>query len=154
MDWLTKLKILRRIAFGLGEIHFNKYIHRDIHCGNILIHGKKGISITDLGLCRPANQPNDRKLYGVLPFLAPEILRGKKYTQNSDIYAFGIVAFEVMTGFPPHKDVADDHFLHIEICKGLRPESTYKVPRQILEIIEQCWDEDPLKQERLKIVLS
>src|SRR6185369_9359523 len=106
--------------------------------------------ITDLGLCRPVNversQSGDKKIYGVLPYVAPEVLRGKEYTQASDIYGFGIIAYEVCTALPPYHDIAHDEFLAAKICQGLRPNSNYKIPQLILDIIEQCWDADPLKR--------
>jgi hypothetical protein len=70
-------------------------------------------------------------------------LRGKEYTQASDIYEFGIIAYEICTGLAPYHDVAHDEFLAMKICQGLRPKSNYKIPRLIFEIISQCWDADP-----------
>ncbi|RGB32581.1 kinase-like domain-containing protein [Rhizophagus diaphanus] len=110
--------------------------------------------ITDLGLRRPANvkssQDECKKVYGVLPYVAPEVLRGKEYTQESDIYAFGIIAYEVCTGLPPYHDIAHDKILAISICKGNRPKSDYKIPQLILDIIKQCWDANPLKRPKVK----
>ena len=103
-----------------------------------------------MGLCKPANversQSGDKKIYGVLPYVAPEVLRGKEYTQASDVYGFGIIAHELCTGLPPYHDIAHDEFLAIRICQGLRPNSNYKIPQLILDIIQQCWDADPLKR--------
>ncbi|CAI2193212.1 9012_t:CDS:1, partial [Funneliformis geosporum] len=105
--------------------------------------------ITDLGLCQPANKRHlhDGKwqIYGVLPYVAPEVLREKEYTRENDVYGFGIIAHEVVTGLPPFHDVAHDESLAIKICQGLRPRSNYKIPFPILDIIQQCWDADPLK---------
>jgi serine/threonine protein kinase len=119
--------------------------------GNILNYNEFTF-ITDLGLCRPANvitsQNECKELYGVLPYVAPEVLRGKKYTQESDIYGFAIIAYEVCTGLPPYHDIAHDKFLAISICKGLRPKSNDKIPQLILDIIKQCWDADPLKRPK------
>src|SRR5205085_6006339 len=81
-------------------------------------------------------------------YVAPEVLRGKEYTQASDIYGFGIIAYEVCTGLPPYHDIAHDEFLAIKICQGLRPKSNYKIPQLILDIIQQCWDADPLKRPK------
>src|SRR5437763_2723343 len=100
MDWGRKLNTLQYIASGLKEIHDNGLIHHDFHCGNIL-NSSSLIYITDLGLCRPANEkPSQSGVYGVLPYVAPEVLRGKEYTQASDIYGFGVIAYEVCTGSP------------------------------------------------------
>ncbi|POG75677.1 kinase-like domain-containing protein, partial [Rhizophagus irregularis DAOM 181602=DAOM 197198] len=155
MNWEEKLDILKRTASGLENIHDKGLIHHDFHCGNILNgtkrqHTYNQIRITDLGLCRPANvipsQDENKNIYGVLPYVAPEVLRGKEYTQESDIYSFGIIAYEVCTGLPPYHDISHDQFLAISICQGLRPKSSYKIPQTILNVIEQCWDADPLKR--------
>ncbi|RGB43422.1 kinase-like domain-containing protein, partial [Rhizophagus diaphanus] len=149
IKWDEKLKILQNIAKGLDYIHEHGLIHRDFHCGNILKEDDFTL-ITDLGLCQPANvkpsQNEFKELYGVLPYVAPEILRGKEYTQESDIYGFGIIAYEVCTGLPPYHDIVHDNFLAISICQGLRPKSNYKISQLILNIIKQCWDADPLKR--------
>src|SRR5436190_3368110 len=148
-DWRSKLKHLYRITIGLKDIHRNKLIHQDFHCGNILCENSRSY-ITDLGLCKPANvkpsQSGNKKIYGVLPYVAPEVLRGKEYTQASDIYGFGIIAYEFCTGLPPYHDIAHDEFLAAKICQGLRPNSIYKIPQLISDIIKQCWDADPLKR--------
>src|ERR1043166_4407894 len=94
------------------------------------------------------SQGVNKKIYGVLPYVAPEVLRGKEYTQASDIYGFGIIAYEICTGLPPYYDIAHDEFLAAKICQGLRPRSDYKVPQLILDVIKQCWDADPLKRPK------
>src|SRR3954452_10583728 len=86
-----KLSQLLHIARGLKDIHAKKLVHRDFHSGNIL----KGIEktsclITDLGLCKPVNTRDKEDIYGVMPYIAPEILLQKSYTQKADIYSFGM----------------------------------------------------------------
>jgi serine/threonine protein kinase len=77
---------------GLKRIHQKGLIHKDFHSGNILTDSGDSL-ITDLGLCRPANYKKEEgKIFGVLPYIAPEVLKGKPYSQASDIYSFGIVA--------------------------------------------------------------
>ncbi|POG67878.1 kinase-like domain-containing protein [Rhizophagus irregularis DAOM 181602=DAOM 197198] len=159
ITWNDKLYTLLKIAEGLHSLHKNGLVHRDFHCGNML-KDSHFTYITDLGLCRPANvkssQEECNKVYGVLPYVAPEVLKGKEYTQESDIYAFGIIAYEVYTGLPPYHDIAHDKILAISICKGNRPKSNYKIPQLILDIIKQCWDADPSRrpkaQELYKLV--
>ncbi|RGB34110.1 kinase-like domain-containing protein, partial [Rhizophagus diaphanus] len=120
LDWKQKLLNLYIIAIGLNDIHNKGLIHNDFHCGNILSDFDYGAYITDLGLCQPANvkssQNNNKKIYGVVPYVAPEVLRGKESTQKSDIYGFGIIAYEICTGFTPYYDIAHDDFLAMKIC--------------------------------------
>jgi serine/threonine protein kinase len=149
LDWKKKFNILWGILIGLRDIHNSGLIHHDFHCGNILSNFQYEAYITDLGLCRPANVKSDnKKIYGVLPYVAPEVLRGKEYTQASDIYGFGIIAYEICTGLPPYHDVAHDEFLAMKICQGLRPKSNYKIPQLIINIINQCWDAEPLNRPK------
>ncbi|CAG8673755.1 13209_t:CDS:2 [Ambispora gerdemannii] len=93
----------------------------DITLGLKKIH-EKGNScyITDLGLCRPVSATDDDEIYGVLPYVAPEVLRGGQYTQAADVYSFGIVAAEILSGLPPYYDQSHDDSLAVQICLGLR----------------------------------
>ncbi|EXX64492.1 Ipl1p [Rhizophagus irregularis DAOM 197198w] len=162
LNWKQKLTSLYNIACGLRNIHNKGFIHRDFHCGNILSNFKDFLFITDLGLCQPANvkssQNRNKKIYGVLPYVAPEVLRGNEYTQKSDIYGFGIIAYEICTGFPPYHDITHDDFLAMKICQGLRPKCDYKIPQLVAVIINQFWDADPLKRpnadELCKLILE
>jgi serine/threonine protein kinase len=141
--WKHKINVLRYISAGLRKIHGKKLIHRDLHIGNIVCNNDSP-RITDLGLCKPANyNGEDNMMYGVLPYLAPEILRGQDYTKASDIYSFGIIMYVIISELPPYYNVAHDEFLALEICKGLRPEFNIKVPKLILHIIKSCLDADP-----------
>src|SRR5579862_7696880 len=151
LTWDKKLYCLYEIAKGLDSIHDKELIHRDFHSGNVLSNLIYTTYITDLGLCKPANEKSKKSekcIYGVLPYVAPEVLRGKEYTQASDIYGLGIIAYEVCTGYPPYHDIDHDETLAIRICNGQRPKSNYKIPQLILDIIKQCWDADPLKRPK------
>ena len=85
LSWDNKLDNLYYIALGLDDIHEQGLIHHDFHCGNILLNkfddGDFRSLITDLGLCQPANvessQSGNKQIFGVLPYVAPEVLRGK-----------------------------------------------------------------------------
>ncbi|KLL02197.1 MAG: hypothetical protein MRERC_3c023 [Mycoplasmataceae bacterium RC_NB112A] len=114
--------------------------------GNILSDGYF-CYITDLGLCRPADETDKSKVYGVLPYMAPEVLRRQPYIQASDIYSFGIIAWEMMSGLPPYHDIPHDDFLTKKILDGLRPSlDDAKAPRILKDLIEKCWDADPSKR--------
>src|SRR5688572_6403073 len=125
-------------------------IHCDFHHGNILnIHSDSILSISDLGLSRPieyyqSSKKND--IYGVLPFVAPEVLRGKPYTSASDIYSFSMIMWEFTSGIPPFDNRAHDFQLSLSICKGERPEIIENTPQCYVNLMKKCWDEDPLKR--------
>ena len=104
LNWEDKLKGLNNIIFGLENIHNYKFIHRDLHIGNILVFPLSA-SITDMGLCKPADynasENTKNSIYGNLPYIAPEILRGQSYTKAVDIYSLGFIMSEISTGQRP-----------------------------------------------------
>ncbi|EXX63319.1 kinase-like domain-containing protein [Rhizophagus irregularis DAOM 181602=DAOM 197198] len=131
LSWRDKLYHLLNISCGLQHIiHDNKLIHRDLNVGNILVDDN--IIISDMGLCKPAyynvSTDTENNVYGVLPYTAPEILLGQIYTKAADIYSFGIIMYEVISGLPPYHDLIHDEYLATKICLGLRPRFNTKVP--------------------------
>lgn len=153
-----RLRRLSNIATGLKEIHENGLTHRDFHSGNILSGGLGGLSyITDLGLCRPADETSQEKVFGVLPYVAPEVLQGQPYTQASDVYSFGMVAYELFSGLPPYLDLDYDACLALKICDGQRPKFKFKIPQLLEDLINRCWDKDPNQRptaSELEVILN
>jgi serine/threonine protein kinase len=151
LSWSKKLNCLHSIAHGLRVIHEKELIHRDLHIGNIL-RLKNLTCITDMGLCKPADynasENTKNKAYGVTPYIAPEILRGQNYTKAADIYSFGIIMYEVISGLPPYHKISHDNNLAIKICKGLRPRFNIKVPQMIVRLIKECLDANPLNRPK------
>ncbi|CAB4432388.1 unnamed protein product [Rhizophagus irregularis] len=77
-DWFIKLKVLDNIINGLKEIHQKQMVHRDFHIGNILfkeIHLFTSNYISDMGLCGEIGNIDETNIYGVMPYVAPEVLR-------------------------------------------------------------------------------
>ncbi|CAG8465998.1 5840_t:CDS:2 [Racocetra fulgida] len=80
--------------------------------------------IGDFGISKPANSITDTKeIYGVIPYIAPEIFNGEKYTTASDIYSFGMIMWEMITAQKPFFDRNHDEFLILDILNGLRPDT-------------------------------
>ncbi|RGB31809.1 kinase-like domain-containing protein, partial [Rhizophagus diaphanus] len=141
-----KLDIIERICLGLNCIHSYNIIHRDLHSGNVLhsFNRISDVSISDFGLCRSASEiRKSEELFGIVPYIAPEVLRGNKHTQASDIYSLGIIINEIIFGNRPFNSRPYDEFLVIDICEGLRPNIRDKTPEPLKEIIQKCWDENP-----------
>ncbi|RIA80653.1 kinase-like domain-containing protein [Glomus cerebriforme] len=147
-EWQYKLLLLKNIILGLKVIHESDLIHRDLHDGNILISDNYETYIIDLGLCKPINDLQDEinNNYGVLPYIAPEVLRNKPYTLASDIYSFSMIMWEFTSGVPPFNNVAHDYDLVLNICDGERPEIIKNTPKCYIELMKKCWDTDPFKR--------
>ncbi|POG83025.1 kinase-like domain-containing protein [Rhizophagus irregularis DAOM 181602=DAOM 197198] len=141
-DYYSKIDNLSQIARGLLDIHNTGKIHKDFHSGNILY--KVDPFISDLGMCQPANNEKQsvkqEGIYGVLPYMAPEVLRGYQYTKASDIYSFGIMMNEYISEETPYNNIPHNHALAIKICKGLRPNIFKYTPKLLADLITNCWD--------------
>jgi serine/threonine protein kinase len=116
-----------------------------LHSGNIFSYGINNSIIGDLGLCQQVvyKKDNPNKIYGVIPYLAPEVLSKKPYTKESDIYSFGMIMWEFTTGKKPFHDRSHNHFLITDILKGERPQITDDTPEFYAELMKKCWDHNP-----------
>src|SRR5205085_3091403 len=85
-----RITIFGYLCFSLSDIHEKDLIHCDLHSGNILLDGGSCL-ITDLGLCGPVDDESSNKMYGITPYIAPEILSGNKNTKESDVYSIGML---------------------------------------------------------------
>ncbi|CAI2184784.1 16826_t:CDS:2, partial [Funneliformis geosporum] len=120
------------------------YCHKDFHSGNILQDKHNHSFISDFGLAGPADKKNSNdKIYGVLPYIAPEVLNGELYTLASDIYSFGVIMAELSTGNPPFYDRKHDVSLALDICNGLRPEFGTGTPEFYKELAYRCMNANP-----------
>ena len=148
ITWYDGLKVLLDISKGLLSLHNSSLTHRDFHPGNLLFKSKSNLLITDLGLCKPANENSQSdNIYGVMPYVAPEVLKGKPYTQKADIYSFGMVMYFVATGEQPFSNCAHDEYLVLRICNGIRPEINESVaPKCYIDLMEKCWNSNSDKR--------
>ncbi|CAI2169693.1 16411_t:CDS:10 [Funneliformis geosporum] len=121
----------------------NKSQLEDFHSGNIL-QGNNNSYISDFGLTGPADkQKSDDRIYGVLPYIAPEVLNGEPYTFASDIYSFGVIMAEYSSGNPPFYDREHDYKLSLDICNGLRPEFGKGTPEFYKILAYRCMNANP-----------
>ncbi len=140
--WKEKIILLNNLAYQLKNLHELEYCHKDLHSGNILQGAITYLS--DFGLSRPANKrKSDDKVYGVLPYIAPEVLNGEPYTKASDMYSFGVVMAELSLGKPPFYDKSHDYSLSLAICNGLRPEFGKRTPEFYKKLAYRCMNADP-----------
>src|SRR6185369_2276873 len=110
LRWEDKIRILYYISSGLKQIHKEKIIHHNFHGGNIL-QNHYTPCIADLGLPIPTDKTlalDKNNIFGVLRYLAPEVLNGEPYSMASDIYGFGVLMSVISTGKRPFYNIAHD----------------------------------------------
>ncbi|RHZ86173.1 hypothetical protein Glove_54g21 [Diversispora epigaea] len=146
INWKKKLDNLYRLSLRLMDIHKLDIVHQDFHPGNILSYDfNADLQISDFGLSKligtNPNNPEKKNIFGVLPYIAPEVLSGdEEYTKAADVYSYGIIAYEIITGFPPYPDIPHDKDLAMKVCNGLRPKIPFHTPKLITRTIMRCWD--------------
>ncbi|CAG8576465.1 17429_t:CDS:2, partial [Dentiscutata heterogama] len=97
-----------------------------------------------------SSQNRKRNVFGVLPYIPPEVLKGEPYTTAGDIYSLGGIMYEMATNRLPFSDCAHNEQLIYEICDGLRPQFpqdiTPDIPQWFINLIYDCWENDPNKR--------
>lgn len=107
MDWPTRLKIALGSAKGLAYLHEDchpKIIHRDIKASNILLDFKFEAKVADFGLAKFSSDVNTHvstRVMGTFGYLAPEYAASGKLTDKSDVFSFGVMLLELITGRRP-----------------------------------------------------
>jgi len=95
------VEIARKLCAGLAAAHVRGVLHRDLKPSNIMIDGHGEVRIVDFGLAAVADQLDVADVGSGTPaYMAPEQLAGREATQQSDLYALGLVLYEVFTGRP------------------------------------------------------
>ena len=93
------IEIARKLCAGLAAAHAKKVLHRDLKPGNIMIDGRGQVLIMDFGLAAIADQVGGAEVRNGTPaYMAQEQLAGREATERSDIYALGLVLYEIFTG--------------------------------------------------------
>ncbi|RIA90649.1 kinase-like domain-containing protein [Glomus cerebriforme] len=150
ITWKEKFLILLDIFRGLKTIHNANFVHRDFHSGNILFDENISWKIGDLGLSQPVNDTSNNEIYGVIPYIAPEIFKGFAFSKESDVYSMGMIMWELTTGCKPFANVEHDIHLILKILDGERPKITEDTPECYANLMISCWDPDPKKRPSIK----
>src|ERR1700730_886786 len=105
LDTLTAWRYLREIGDGLQHAHDAGIVHRDLKPTNVLIHADGRAMLADFGLARGAGQPTHLTTIGLAigtpGYMAPEQVMGHDVDKRADIYAMGVLTFEMLTGRLP-----------------------------------------------------
>jgi hypothetical protein len=95
------MELARQICSGLSAAHEMGVVHRDLKPANIMLDGRGRVRITDFGLSGLADEIGRDEQSGTPAYMAPEQLNGSPATPESDMYALGLVLYEVFTGKRP-----------------------------------------------------
>ncbi|XP_029164416.1 raf homolog serine/threonine-protein kinase Raf-like [Nylanderia fulva] len=144
----TLIKIAKQTTQGMGYLHEKNIIHRDLKSNNIFLHDDLTVKIGDFGLATVKTQWSCGQSYqpiGSTLWMAPEVIKMQEkqpYSFKSDVYAFGIVLFELLAGELPYSHVNNkDQILFMVGSGRLRPDLNKlrsDTPKALKRLTEDC----------------
>ncbi|KAK0187235.1 kinase-like domain-containing protein [Armillaria mellea] len=170
-----RMKLMSQIASGVAYLHGFKppIVHGDLKGGNILIDHQGYAIITDFGLSKVMSDFSTSTgmacssfFAGTMRWMAPEMvlalvedeLEGKvpRVTTASDVYAFGSVCLEIMTGALPYPCRKHDPGVMIDIMRGIKPSKGAPMPEPeaFSGLLDACWRQEPALRPKMSEVLN
>eukprot|EP00899_Mesostigma_viride_P014134 jgi/Mesvir1/22721/Mv14129-RA.1 len=143
LDRKRALELAIDIVRAMRYLHARQppVIHRDIKPGNFLVGRDWRVKITDFGLAS-MERGSGKTGAGTPAYMAPELLAGGgRYNEKVDVYAFGILLNELLTKQPPF-DGAMLGDIKASVAKGERPPLSLTCPRELANLIKDCWAQD------------
>jgi len=147
------VQIARQLCAGIAAAHERGVIHRDLKPANVMIDGQGDVRITDFGI---ATATADKEFIGTPQYMAPEQFSGAAASVRSDLYALGLILFEVFTG----KRAQDSKTL--EDLKRFHQTGTHTTPSSIVHdldpgverVIQRCLERDPERRPVSALVVA
>jgi serine/threonine-protein kinase len=145
-----KLKIAVQVARALSYIHTQKIVHRDIKPENIHINAAGLVKLMDFGIAKTEGLAMTRAGYvlGTPYYMSPEQVMGQEITEQVDVYAFGVLLFELFAGVKPIQgDTVERIFYHIlNEPLNMEPMQRAGAPQAVCDLVTHCTAKRP--QER------
>lgn len=151
-DLRSKLAIARQIASALAYVHSKGIIHRDVKPDNIRVDVTGRVKLVDFGIAKTDDLSVTGAGFtvGTPYYMAPEQIRGMKPTPLVDVYAFGVLLFELVTGTRPFEgkgvDEIFDLILHQPLARAALDQAG--APAQLSELVLELTDKDPSRRPR------
>jgi serine/threonine-protein kinase len=144
------VEISRGLAAGLAAAHAKGILHRDLKPANIMIDGRGEPRITDFGLALASDESVDSNIVAGTPaYMAPEQFEGKAATVQSDLYALGLVLYEIFTGRRARTGKTVPDLRRESTTEVTTPSSVVRdIESAVERIILRCLDSDPAMRPR------
>ncbi len=151
LDVDQAVAIARDVALGLGAAHRRQIVHRDVKPQNIMVNGEGLVKLTDFGIASMYKDLSAERLtttgmtLGTVQYYAPEQAQGEIVKPAADVYALGIVMYEMLTGKPPFDGDTPVSVAvrHIQDLPEPPSHQNPKIPRGLEALILRCLEKDP-----------
>ena len=144
-----------QIAEALQEAHSHGIVHRDVKPENIMVNAKNQIKVMDFGLAKLKGSLKLTKTsstVGTLAYMAPEHIQGGEVDARGDIFSFGIVLYEMLTGHLPFRGEHEAAMMYSILNENPEPIQKYRqdLSSELLHILNRALEKDP--EERYQTV--
>ncbi|KAJ6352032.1 hypothetical protein OIU76_001279 [Salix suchowensis] len=148
------LRVAIDVSKGMHCLHQNNIVHRDLKSANLLMDENGVAKVADFGVARVQDQSGVMTAEtGTYRWMAPEVIEHKPYNHKADVFSFGIVLWELLTGKLPYEHLSPLQAAVGVIQQGLRPPIPSHSHPKLAELLERCWQQDPsLRPEFSEIV--
>eukprot|EP00250_Pteridium_aquilinum_P026523 c33136_g1_i1 orf=396-1850(+) len=135
------------IARGMEYLHSQGVIHRDLKSENLVIADDLCVKITDFGVaCFESETSVMTDDVGTYRWMAPEMITKKHFSKKADVYSFGIVLWELLTGRVPFEEYTPIQAAFAVVHKHARLPLPLDCPSTLGHLLHQCWHSDPDKR--------
>lgn len=143
----TAIRYLIQVCQAIQYANDAGILHRDINPGNLMVSKDGRVKLVDFGIACSI-QEDDDIFDGAFSYLAPELLKGERASLQSDLYALGISAFEMVTGFRPYPEDDPAQFTHLRCMTEIADprQQVPEIPAPLARFILRACRIDPAKR--------
>uniref|UniRef100_A0A8C2ZVF4 Mitogen-activated protein kinase kinase kinase n=1 Tax=Cyclopterus lumpus TaxID=8103 RepID=A0A8C2ZVF4_CYCLU len=154
-----------QIATGMDYLHnqaFVPIIHRDLKSSNILILepveredlGGRTLKITDFGLAREWHQTTKMSAAGTYAWMAPEVIKHSLFSKSSDVWSFGVLLWELLTGEVPYREIDALAVAYGVAMNKLTLPVPSTCPEPFAQLLGECWSPNPRSRPSFTSILG
>ena len=150
VDEAQRRRWLLDVALGMSYLYSKGVEHRDLKTLNVLLDGsRRRCKVSDFGLSKSeslntaATQSTMGGAKGTPAYMAPELLQSNIFTEKTDVYAYGMIVFEVLAGDTPWSGLNQMQIMMQACIQKDRPKLDGGAPADLVALMQRCWAHEP-----------